>query len=120
MNQCEKPKPKYKCYLKGKSPVLFTFIDDAQGSNLLSTNKQILQLCLRHRHQGQFPPPRGGAVDMSMLVSTQTFRSNGGFNKATRKNSTSLILFVTKDLSELKQIAEAFSGETAVENFMNL
>jgi len=59
-------------------------------------------------------------VGVSMFVSTQTFRSNGGLNKATRKNSTSLILFVTKDLSELKQIAEAFSGETAVGKFMNL
>ena len=58
-NMFERPKPKYKCYLKGKPPVLFTFIDDSQGSKLLSTNKQMLQLCLRHGHLGQFPPPRG-------------------------------------------------------------
>ncbi len=66
-NQFERPKPKYKCYLKGKPPVLFTFIDDAQGSKLLSTNKKLLQLCLRHRHLGQFPPPTGGAVGMSIF-----------------------------------------------------
>ena len=40
-NQFERPKPKYKCYLKGKAPVLFTFIDDAKGSKLLSTNKKM-------------------------------------------------------------------------------
>jgi len=119
-NQFEHPKPKYNCYLKGKPPVLFTFIDDAQGSKLLSTNKKMLQLCRRHRHLGQFPPPQGGAVGMSLYVSTQTFKSNGGLNKAIRSNSTSIILFRTKDLSELKQIAEAFSGEIAVDRFFQL
>ena len=43
-NQFERPKPKYPCYLKGKLPTLFTMIDDAQGSKLLSTNKKMLQL----------------------------------------------------------------------------
>jgi len=112
-NQFERPKPQYNCYLKGKP-----FIDAAQGSKLLSTNKKMLQLCLRHRHLGQFPPPQGGAVGMSLFVCTQTFKSNGGLNKAI--NSTSIILFRTKDLSELKQIAEAFSGEIAVDRFFQL
>ena len=119
-NQFERPKPKYPCYLKGKPPVLFTFIDDAQGSKLLSTNKKMLQLCLRHRHLGQMPPPQGGAVGMSLFVSTQTFKSNGGLNKAIRNNATSMILFKTKDMSELKQIAEAFSGEIPVDRFFEL
>jgi len=116
----ERPKPKYPCYLKGKPPVLFTFIDDAQGSKLLSTNKKMLQLCLRHRHLGQMPPPTGGAVGMSLFVSTQTFKSNGGLNKAIRNNSTSIILFKTKDMTELKQISEAFSGEIPVDRFFEL
>ena len=119
-NQFERPKPKYNCYLKGKPPVLFTFIDDAQGSKLLWTNKKMLQLCLRHRHLGQFPPPQGGAVGMSICVASQTFKSNGGLNKAIRNNSTSIILFKTKDMSELKQIAEAFSGELPVDRFFQL
>jgi len=119
-NQFERPKPKYKCYLKGKPPVLFTFIDDAQGSKLLSTNKKMLQLCLRHRHLGQFPPPTGGAVGMSIFCSTQTFKSQGGLNKAIRNNSTSIILFKTKDMSELHQIADAFSGEIPVDRFFEL
>jgi hypothetical protein len=119
-NQFERPKPKYKCYLKGKPPVLFTFIDDAQDSKLLSTNKKMLQLCLRHRHLGQLPPPQGGAVGMSLFVSTQTFKSNGGLNKAIRSNCTSLILFKTQNMSELKQIAEAFSGEIPVDRFFQL
>jgi len=119
-NQFERPKPKYKCYLKGKPPVLFTFIDDAQGSKLLSTNKKMLKLCLRHRHLGQFPPPQGGAVGMSLFVSTQTFKSNFGLNKAIRNNSTSIILFKTQDMTELKQISEAFSGEIPVDRFFQL
>jgi hypothetical protein len=119
-NQFERPKPKYPCYLKGKPPILFTFIDDAQGSKLLSTNKKMLQLCLRHRHLGQFPPPTGGAVGMSLFVSTQTFKSNGGLNEAIRNNSTSIILFKTKDMSELQQIAQAFSGEIPVDRFFEL
>jgi hypothetical protein len=119
-NQFERPKPKYPCYLNGKTPVLFTFIDDAQGSKLLSTNKKMLQLCLRHRHLGQFPPPQGGAIGMSLFVSCQTFKSNHDLNKAIRNNSTSIILFKTKDMTELKQIAEAFSGEMAVDRFFQL
>jgi len=119
-DQFERPKPKYPCYLKGKPPVLFTFFDDNQGSKLLSTNKKMLQLCLRHRHLGQFPPPQGGAVGMSLFVSTQTFKSNGGLNKAIRNNATSMILFKTKDMSELQQIAQAFSGEIPVDRFFEL
>jgi len=105
-NQFERPKPKHPCYLKGKPCVLFTFFYDNQGSTLLSTNKKMLQLCLRHRHLGQFPPPVGGAVGMSLFISTQTFKSNGGLNKAIRNNSTSIILFKTKDMTELKHISE--------------
>jgi len=119
-NQFERPKPKYNCYLKGKAPVLFTFIDDAQGSKLLSTNRKMLQLCLRHRHLGQFPSPQGGAIGMSICVASQTFKSNGGLNKVIRNNSTSIILFKTKDMSELKQIAEAFSGKIPVDRFFQL
>jgi len=119
-NQFERPKPKYKCYLKGKPPVLFTFIDDAQGSKLLSTNKKMLQLCLRHRHLGQMPAPTGGAVGMSLFVSTQTFKSQGGLNKAIRSNCTALICFKTQNMSELQQIAEAFSGEIPVDRFFEL
>lgn len=119
-NQFEKPKPKYKRYLQGKPPVLFTFFDDAQGSKLLSTNKKMLQLCLRHRHLGQFPAPRGGAVGMSLFIATQTFKSNGGLNKAIRSNSTSMLQFVCKCSIELKQVAEAFSGEIEVEQFLKM
>jgi hypothetical protein len=116
----ERPKPKYPCYLKGKPPVVFTFFDDNQGSTLLSTNKKMLQLCLRHRHLGQMPPPQGGAVGMSLFVSTQTFKSQGGLNKAIRSNCTALICFKTQNMSELQQISEAFSGEIPVDRFFEL
>ena len=66
------------------------------------------------------PTPQGGAVGMSLFVSTQTFKSNGGLNKAIRSNSTSFILFKTKDLSELQQISMAFSGEIAVDRLFQL
>ena len=66
------------------------------------------------------PPPHGGAVGMSLFVSTQTFKSNGGLNKAIRNNSTSIILFKTKDMSELHQIFDAFSGEIPVDRFFEL
>ena len=104
--------------MNGKPPLLACFIDDAQGSKLLSTNKKMMSLALRHRHLGQFKT--GGAVGLSIFVSTQTFKSNGGLSKAVRNNCTSLILFRTKDMSELKQISEAFSGEIEIEKFMDL
>jgi len=117
-NKFERPTPKYSCYLKGKPPLLACFIDDAQGSKLLSTNKKMMSLALRHRHLGQFKT--GGAIGMSLFISTQTFKSQGGLCKSVRNNCTSLILFKTKDMSELKQISEAFSGELEIEKFMDL
>jgi hypothetical protein len=119
-NQFEKPKPKYKRYLQGKPPVLITFIDDSQGAKLLSTDKKNLRLCLRHRHLGQFPPPRGGAVGMSLLIATQSFKSQGGLNKAIRNNATSMICFKSKDISEVNQVADAFSGEIPKERFIEM
>jgi len=119
-NAFEKPKPKYKRYLQGKPPVIACFCDDSQGSKLLSTDKKFLRLCLRHRHLGAFPPPRGGAVGMSLLIATQSFKSNGGLNKAIRNNSTSMICFKSKDISEVNQIADAFSGEIPKERFIEM
>jgi len=119
-NRFERPKPKYQRYLRGKTPILMTFLDDLQGSKLLSTNKKALNMFLRHRHLGGMPPPRGGAVGMTLLVATQTFKSNGGLNKAIRNNCTQMLQFKCKDGSELKQVAEAFSGEIDVDTFYRL
>jgi len=78
----------------------------------------MMSLALRHRHVGQFET--GGAVGMSLFISTQTFKSNGGLNKAVRNNCKSLILFKTKDISELQQISMASSGELPMNTFMSL
>jgi hypothetical protein len=119
-NQFEKPKPKYKRYLQGKPPVIMTFLDDSQGSKLLSTDKKFMRLCLRHRHLGQMPEPRGGAVGMSLLIATQSFKSNGGLNRAIRNNATSMLQFKSKDIAELNQVADAFSGEIPKERFIEM
>ena len=114
-NQFEKPKPKYKRYLQGKPPVIMTFLDDSQGSKLLSTDKKFMRLCLRHRHLGQMPEPRGGAVGMSLLIATQSFKSNGGLNRAIRNNATSMLQFKSKDIQN-----DAFSGEIPKERFIEM
>ena len=119
-NQFERPKPKYQRYLRGKTPILMTFMDDLQQCKVLSTNKKALNMFLRHRHIGEMPPPRGGAVGMTLLVATQTFKSNGGLNKAIRNNCTQMLQFTCKDGSEIKQVAEAFSGEVDVDTFYQL
>jgi hypothetical protein len=57
---------------------------------------------------------------MSLLIATQSFKSQGGLNRAIRNNATSMIQFKSKDISELNQVADAFSGEIPKERFVEM
>jgi hypothetical protein len=73
---------------------------------------------MRHRHLGDFPT--GGAVGLSVFIALQTYKANSGVPKCVRNQATSICLFRSKDKSELKGVAESFSGEIETETFLEL
>ena len=117
-NRFRPPKPKYERFRDNKPPILALFIDDCQCTKLMS-NRRFFNMVLRHRHLGMFED--GGAVGLTLFITAQTYKAqSGGLNRCVRNNATSLCLFRTKDESELKQIAESFSGEIETEKFIEL
>jgi hypothetical protein len=116
-NTFSMPKPKYPRYEQGKPPILALFIDDSMCSKLM-TNRKFPALIMRHRHLGDFPT--GGAVGLSVFIALQTYKANSGVPKCVRNQATSICLFRSKDKSELKGVAESFSGEIETETFLEL
>lgn len=116
-NTFRMPEPKYERYKEGKPPVITLFIDDCLCSKLM-TNRKFPNLIMRHRHLGDFP--QGGAVGLSIFIAIQSYKAQSGLPKCIRNQATSICLFKTKDKTELKQIAESFSGEIEIETFLNL
>ena len=118
-NIFQMPKPRYKCYdaTPPRPPVVSLFLDDCMSSKLF-TNRKFPSMVMRHRHLAPFP--RGGAVGLSIFIAIQSYKSTSGLPKAIRNQATSICLFRTKDLSELKQIAESFSGEINPTLFLEL
>ena len=116
-NTFRMPEPKYKRYKEGKPPILSLFIDDSLCTKLM-TNRKLPSMVMRHRHLGDFL--EGGAVGLSIFVAIQSYKANSGLPKCIRNQATSICLFKTKDSTELKQIAESFSGEILIETFMKL
>jgi hypothetical protein len=117
-NKFSLPEPRYKRFKQGKPPILSLLVDDCLCTKLMS-NRRWFNCVTRHRHLGQFP--KGGAVGLSLFICVQNYKADAGrLNKCVRNNATSLILFVTKDKSELDQIAESYSGEVSVETFMKM
>jgi hypothetical protein len=118
-NNFQMPEPKYKCYntTPPRPPVLSLFLDDCMSSKLF-TNRKFPSMIMRHRHLGAFKD--GGALGLSIFIAIQSYKSTSGLPKAIRNQATSICLFRTKDLSELKQIADSFSGEIDPTLFLEL
>ena len=117
-NTFNHPKPRYPRYDQNKPGIISLFIDDCLCSKLF-TNRRFVNLITRHRHLGDFP--EGGAVGLTIIIAIQNYKaSSGSCPKSVRNNAVSLCLFKTKDESELKQIAESFSGEIPTEKFIKL
>ena len=109
--------PKHKW--NGKKPVMALFIDDAQGSPLFSVKSKIHNYTIKHRHL--FELKGGGALGLSLIFAVQSFKSNAnGIPRSVRGNCTHIMLHRTKDINELNDIADEFSGEVSRETFMKI
>jgi hypothetical protein len=112
-NNFHPPQHKY----NGRNPFIALLVDDAQGSKLFR-DKKITGLVIKHRHLGSFEDDRP-SIGISPFFLVQNFRSQaGGISRAIRNNATNVILFKSKDETELKQIASELSGEISTEQFM--
>jgi len=100
----------------GKKPMIAVIVDDCLGSNLFSRPRKLNGLSTYSRHIGQLE--EGGSIGVSLYFMIQSFKcQTGGLNKVIRNQCTSMILFKTKDKSEMKDIAESVSGEIDEEVF---
>lgn len=94
----------------GRPPKVIALFDDALGSMLYSKPRKLNALSTYSRHCGQLAD--GGAVGISLAFLLQSFKCQvGGLSKVIRNQCTNLIVFKTKDSSELKDIYESVAGE---------
>lgn len=101
---------------KVKIAVVF---DDCLGSGLYSRPRKLNALSTYSRHIGQLT--EGGSIGISLYFLIQSFKAQtGGLNKVIRNQCMSMILFKTKDTTELNDIAESVAGEIDKDTFMKV
>ena len=113
----DKPKHKY----NGRVPMVAILFDDVVGSMLFTKGiRRLNKLTIYHRHIAPFTE-RGGAVGCSLYFLIQTYKAQaGGISKCIRNNTTSLVLFKSKNENELKDIQQECSGEISEEIFYKM
>ena len=102
------PKSKY-----GAQPCIAVFFDDILGSRVMTNSREINSLCIYHRHLGQLE--QGGALGCSLFFLVQSYKCQvGGLSRTIRNQATSIIVFKTKNMTELEDIACECSGEVGL------
>ena len=115
MNDFIKPKHKW----NGKKPRIAVLFDDMLGSMIYSKPRKINALSTYSRHLGQLE--EGGSIGVSLYFLIQSFKmQTGGLNRVIRNQCTQLIMFKTKDLKELDDIADSCGGEISKETFVKV
>ena len=103
----------------GRKPRIAVLFDDCMGSMLYSKPRKLNALSTYSRHVGQLT--KGGSIGVSLFFLCQTFKAQtGGLTKVIRNQCTSMILFRTKDDSELSDVAESVSGEIDRDTFLKV
>ena len=106
-------------YLNGRKPVVALFIDDSLGTRVFGVKSGLNQLCVTHRHLAVSETL--GPLGLSIFMATQSYVSNAyGINPTIRNNTTSLVLFQTKNEKELFKIAEEVGGFVTLPDFLNV
>lgn len=106
-------------YLNGRKPVVALFIDDSLGTRVFSSKSGLNQLCVTHRHLAVSETL--GPLGLSIFMATQSYVSNAyGINPTIRNNTTSLVLFQTKNEKELLKIAEEVGGFVTLPDFLDV
>lgn len=116
-NNFEKPKHRY----NGRVPMIAILFDDVVGSMLFTKGiRRLNKLTIYHRHIAPFAET-GGAIGTSLFFLIQSYKAQaGGISKCIRNNTTSLVLFKSKNETELKDIQQECSGEIAEDLFYKM
>ena len=112
----EKPKHRY----GGRPPMCAILFDDVVGSMLFTKGiRKLNKLTIYHRHVSPFT--KVGALGVSLFFLIQSYKAQaGGISKCIRNNTTSLVLFKSKNEGELKDIQQECSGEVSEETFYKM
>jgi len=110
-------KPKHEW--NNRKPRIAVLFDDCMGSVLYSKPRKLNALSTYSRHIGQMK--EGGSIGVSLFFLIQSFKAqSGGLNKVIRNQCTSMLLFKTKDITELNDVAESVAGEIDRETFFKV
>ena len=103
----------------GRKPRIACFFDDCLGSMIYSKPRKLNALATYSRHIGQMP--EGGSIGISLFFAIQSFKcKTGGLTPTIKNQATNIILFKSKDIKELKDVAESVGGEVSEETFMKV
>lgn len=115
INDFVKPKHRW----NGRKPRIAVLFDDMLGSMMYSKPRKINALATYSRHLGGLE--EGGSIGVSLFFLIQSFKcAVGGLNRVIRNQCTSLLLFRTKDLKELDDVADSCGGEVCKETFVKV
>lgn len=106
-------KPEWK-YPVEQPPRIAVVIDDAMGTDLLAKRSAgLINFCIKHRHISD-----GLGCSIFMLV--QSYKAQGGVNRAIRENTTHLLLFKVNDFNQIKAIKEESDLPVTDEEFEDM
>jgi hypothetical protein len=113
-DRMERPKYKYMRGGKPYKPIISAFFDDCQGTMCYSPSVQnkLPKLVIAHRHQGAIVHGDKKAIGVNLIFAVQNYTSNSlGIPKSIRGNCNIIAIFKSKNIQELKLIAEEVAGE---------
>ena len=100
----------------GRKPKIAVLFDDCLGSAVYAKPRKLNGLATHSRHVGQLQ--EGGAIGVSLFLLVQSFKcQSAGLNKCVRNQCTAMMVFKTKDMAELDDIASSCAGEVDRETF---
>jgi len=115
LNDFIKPKHRW----NGKKPRIAVIFDDMLGSLIYGRPRKINALATYSRHLGQLQ--EGGSIGVSLYFLIQSFKCQvAGLTRVIRNQCTQLIMFKSKDLKEINDIAESCGGEISKETFIKV
>jgi hypothetical protein len=118
-------KPTYEFMRNGRpyKPVVTTFFDDCQGTDVYSPSRKnkLNYMTIKHRHIAPIKFGDAKAIGVNLMFAVQNYTSNSlGIPKSIRGNCNIIAIFKSKNSQELKLIAEEVSGEVDQETFFKV
>ena len=105
--------PKWKYPDDSHSPRIFLIIDDSMGTELFNPKSGLTNLCIKHRHIAK-------GLGISIALCVQSYSAIGGIPRPIRENCTLLVLFKTKDESQIEKIHSEIGADINLEQFDKL